>query len=126
MYPAHLRYSEEHTWLEGDGDTGRVGITHHAQEALGDIVFVELPQVGDEVTQNEAFGSVESVKSVNDLYAPASGKVIEVNEELVDHPETINKDPYGDGWIVRIQLSDPAEVAGLLDAAAYRKMIAEE
>jgi len=126
MYPAHLRYSEEHTWLEVDGDTGRVGITHHAQEALGDIVFVELPQVGDEVTQNEAFGSVESVKSVNDLYAPASGKVIEVNEELVDHPETINKDPYGDGWIVRIQLSDPAEVAGLLDAAAYRKMIAEE
>jgi glycine cleavage system H protein len=126
MYPAHLRYSEEHTWLEVDGGTGRVGITHHAQEALGDIVFVELPQVGDEITQNEAFGSVESVKSVNDLYAPASGKIIEVNEDLVDHPETINQDPYGDGWIIRLELSDPSEAAGLLDAAAYQKLIAGE
>jgi len=103
-----------------------VGITHHAQEALGDIVFVELPQVGDEITQNEAFGSVESVKSVNDLYAPASGKIIEVNEDLVDHPETINQDPYGDGWIIRLELSDPSEAAGLLDAAAYQKLIAGE
>jgi len=126
MYPNHLRYAEEHTWLEVDGNFGRIGITDHAQEALGDIVFVELPQVGDEVTQNEAFGSVESVKSVNDLYAPASGRVTEVNEELNDHPEIINKDPYGDGWIIRISLADPSEVENLLDAAGYQKLIAEE
>ncbi|HUW66357.1 MAG TPA: glycine cleavage system protein GcvH [Spirochaetia bacterium] len=126
MFPAHLRYSEEHTWLELDGDSGRVGITQHAQEALGDIVFVELPQVGDEVTQNEAFGSVESVKSVNDLYAPVSGKVLEINDELNDHPEVINKDPYGDGWIIKIQLSDPSELGNLLDAAGYHKAIVED
>ena len=126
MYPNHLKYSEEHTWLELDGDAGRVGITDHAQEALGDIVFVELPQVGDEVTQNEAFGSVESVKSVNDLYAPVSGKVTEVNGRLNDHPEIINKDPYGDGWIIKIRPSDLSELENLLDAAGYQKSIVED
>ncbi|MDA8335799.1 MAG: glycine cleavage system protein GcvH [Peptococcaceae bacterium] len=126
MYPNHLKYSEEHTWLELDGDAGRVGITDHAQEALGDIVFVELPQAGDEVTQNEAFGSVESVKSVNDLYAPVSGKVTEVNGRLNDHPEIINKDPYGDGWIIKIRPSDLSELENLLDAAGYQKSIVED
>lgn len=126
MYSDHLRYSEEHTWLELDGNTAKVGITEHAQEALGDIVFVEMPQMGDDVTQNEAFGSVESVKSVNDLYAPASGKVIEINEDLNDHPEIINKDPQGDGWIIKIQLSDLSELENLLDAAGYQKAIIED
>ena len=114
--PADLRFTEEHEWLRGDGT---VGITEFAQDQLGDVVFVELPEVGRELQKGEAFGVVESVKSVSDLYSPASGTVAKVNEELVDHPELINQDPYGAGWIIVLEGVDASASADLMDAAAY-------
>lgn len=114
--PQDLRYTKDHEWLRADGS---VGITQFAQDQLGDVVFVELPEVGRTLKQGEAFGVVESVKSVSDLYSPVSGKIAKVNQELVDHPELINQDPYGAGWIIALEGVDDAEAAGLLDATAY-------
>ena len=123
--PKELRYSEEHEWLKIEDGKARVGITHFAQLELGDIVFVELPEVGDEVQLNEPFGSVESVKTVSELYAPVSGKVIEVNEELSDSPEFVNESPYEKAWMIVIELSNPSEVEALLTAEKYAELIEE-
>lgn len=124
-FPEDLKYSKEHEWVLVDGDVVTVGITDFAQDQLGDIVFVELPSIGDKVSRDEAFGVVESVKAVNDVYAPLSGTVVEVNDDLPDSPEMINEDCYGDGWMVKIRLSDPAELEALMDAAGYEKHTAE-
>jgi glycine cleavage system H protein len=118
-YPEELLYHPEHDWARVEGETAVLGITWHAQDALGEIVFFEPPAVGTEIVQNEAYAEVESVKAVSDVFAPLSGEVIEVNTGLVDAPESVNEDPYGDGWMVRIRLSDPAEQANLLDQPAY-------
>ena len=120
MYPENLKYSETHQWARIEGATAVVGITDYAQEQLGEIVYVDLPQVDDEVTVGEVMGSVESVKSISDLYSPVSGRVIEVNEELMDEPAKINSDPYEDAWMVKIEMSDPGQVDALLDAAKYQ------
>lgn len=118
--PDDLKYTAEHEWVRGAaGNTVRVGITDYAQQALGDVVYVSMPQVGASVEQGAAFGEVESTKSVSDLYAPVSGTVTARNGTLDDQPELINSDPYGEGWIVEIEMSDPAALDGLLDAAAY-------
>ncbi len=124
--PANLRYTKDHEWLRVEGNVGVVGITDHAQDALGDVVFVELPQVGAEVKAGRSFGVVESVKAVSDLYAPVSGKVIEVNAALPDSPELINKDPYGAAWMIRIEMTDRKEVEALLTAEAYRQLVQQE
>ncbi len=126
IYPDDLRYTKEHEWLAVEGQVGTVGLTHYAQEELGDIVFVELPKAGTPVVAGEEFGTVESVKAVSEMYAPASGEVVEVNSNLAEHPETINKDPYGQGWLIKIRLADPEDVKGLMSAAAYRKFIEDE
>jgi glycine cleavage system H protein len=124
-YPANYRYTREHEWIEIDGKTGTVGITDYAQNSLGDIVFVESPKVGDKMEKGKVFGSVESVKAVSDLYAPVSGTVTAVNEELASAPEKINTDAHA-AWIMKIELSDPAEAESLLDAAAYEAFVKEE
>lgn len=121
--PEELHYTEEHEWVRSGDDVITVGITDHAQEQLGDVVFVDLPPEGTNVTAGEAFGEVESTKSVSDLYAPVSGAVTASNEALGDRPEVLNSDPYGEGWLVRIQPDDLGDVEGLLDAAAYRDLI---
>ncbi|MDI6823175.1 MAG: glycine cleavage system protein GcvH [Bacillota bacterium] len=126
MYPAEFRYTKTHEWAKVEGDLARVGITNYAQEHLGDIVFVELPEVGRQVKQGEAFGVVESVKAVSDCYAPVSGEVVDVNGVLADKPETLNQDPHGEGWMVVIRMSDPAELGNLMDVAAYEKHCEEE
>ncbi|MGB9803402.1 glycine cleavage system protein GcvH [Desulfofundulus sp.] len=125
MYPADLKYSRDHEWIRVEGNRGTVGITFYAQESLGDVVYVDLPRVGDELAAGESFGTVESVKSVSDLYAPVSGKVVEVNQEVVEHPDLVNKDPYGDGWLIVLEISDPGELDDLLDAGAYEEMVKE-
>lgn len=123
MVPEQLRYTAEHEWVAaGEEDRVRVGITHFAQDALGDIVFLELPEVGAEVTAGSPVGEVESTKSVSEIYAPISGTVVAVNEALVDTPEMVNNDPYGEGWLFELAPSDPAGVEGLLDADGYRKL----
>ncbi|EKP93811.1 glycine cleavage system protein GcvH [Thermaerobacter subterraneus] len=119
--PEGLYYTEEHEWLRVEGEEGVVGITAYAQDQLGDVVFVELPQVGAEYRAKEAFGVVESVKTVSDVYMPVSGRVVAVNGALADRPELVNQDPYGEGWLVRIQILNRDELAGLLDAATYRQ-----
>jgi glycine cleavage system H protein len=121
--PEDLRYSSDHEWVGRDGDVVRVGVTDYAQDALGDVVFVQVPTVGAEVNVGDAFGEVESTKSVSDVYAPVSGTVVEVNEALADTPQMLNEDPYGEGWICAIRISDPSQLDGLLDAEAYRKLI---
>jgi len=118
-YPDDLRYSKEHEWVRADDGNATIGITSFAADELGDIVFVELPEVGGQLTQFGTFGVVESVKAVSDLYAPVSGTVVEVNEALRDAPELLNSDPFGDGWIARLELGDASELDGLMDAAAY-------
>lgn len=118
-YPDDLRYSKEHEWVRVDGETATIGITSFAADELGDIVFIELPEVGSTLTQFGTFGVVESVKAVSDLYAPISGEVTEVNESLRDSPELLNSDAFGDGWIAKVRLSEPGEVDALMDAAAY-------
>lgn len=120
MYPEDLRYSKEHEWVKVDGDRGRVGITDYAQEELGDVVNVELPPIGRTVRQFNPFGVVESVKAVQDLYAPVSGTVAAVNEKLRDAPEVINQDPYGNGWMIEVRLENPAELDKLMSAADYQ------
>jgi len=124
-YPSDLKYTKEHEWIKANGATATIGITHYAQESLGDIVFVDLPKVGTEVSVGKAFGSVESVKAVSDLFAPASGKITEVNGELATAPEKINKDAHG-SWMVKITLKDPGELNALMSAADYEKFVAEE
>ena len=124
-YPTDYRYTREHEWISVDGAIGSIGITDYAQNSLGDIVYVDAPKVGDPVTANKAFGSVESVKAVSDLFSPVSGKVTAVNEALKTEPDKINQDAHGT-WIIKVELANPAEVSGLLDAAAYEAFIAEE
>ena len=124
--PKELRYSEEHEWVKVEGERVRVGITDFAQHELGDIVFVELPEVGTEVSADEAFGSVESVKTVSELYAPVSGKVVEVNEDLNDSPEFVNESPYETAWMIVIELSDSSEVEKLMTAEQYDEMIKQD
>jgi glycine cleavage system H protein len=124
-YPSDFKYTKEHEWLKADGKNATIGITHYAQESLGDIVFVDLPKPGTELTAGKSFGSVESVKAVSDLYAPASGTVTEVNGELATAPEKINKDAHG-SWMVKMTLKNPDELKSLLSAADYEKFVAEE
>ncbi|MBO6074775.1 MAG: glycine cleavage system protein GcvH [Paludibacteraceae bacterium] len=118
-FPDTIRYTSEHEWIRVEGDEAFVGITDYAQSELGEIVFVDVPTIGETVAQGEVFGSVEAVKTVSDLNMPATGEVLEFNEELEAHPELVNEDPYGAGWMVRIRLSDPSELDSLMDAAAY-------
>lgn len=125
-FPEDLKYSREHEWVLIEGKVATVGITDFAQEKLGDIVFVELPAVGDKVTKDEAMGVVESVKAVSDVYSPVSGVVLEINDDLPDSPDMINEDPYGDGWIVKIQMADPTDLDDLLDGVAYERFVAEQ
>ena len=120
--PTELRYSTDHEWARLDGGRVRVGITDFAQDALGDVVFVDLPTVGQEVTAGSALGEVESTKSVSEIYAPVSGKVVEVNAELADAPERLNHDPYGEGWLCEIEVADAAQLSALLDADGYRAL----
>ena len=124
-YPANYRYTREHEWIALDGSIGTIGITDYAQASLGDIVYVDVPKVGDAVTANATFGSVESVKAVSDLYSPVTGTVTAINEELKSAPDKINEKPH-EAWIIKVELADPAEFNALLDAAAYEAFIAEE
>ena len=126
MYPQELRYTKEHEWVRVDGDTATVGITDHAQDQLGDIVFVELPKTGARVQAMQSFGTVESVKAVSDIYAPLSGKVAEINESLVDEPEKLNQDPHGDGWLIKVQVEDQTELAQLMTAEEYLAYVEAE
>ncbi|MBO96911.1 MAG: glycine cleavage system protein H [Euryarchaeota archaeon] len=123
--PDELRYTKEHEWIRIEGDNVVIGVTDYAQDALTDVVWVELPEIGSVVGSMESFASVESVKSVSEIYAPVSGKVLEVNASLEDSPEQINEDPYGNGWICKMAISDPAELGDLLDGATYRSLIEE-
>ncbi|MGE5509457.1 MAG: glycine cleavage system protein GcvH [Chitinophagales bacterium] len=125
MYPKELRYSREHEWVKTSGKRAIVGITDHAQHELGDVVFVELPEVGAQVSQGGELGVVESVKAVSEVYAPISGTVVEINEALRDRPETINTDPYGEGWIAIVELADPGELDELLSADDYKAFVEE-
>ena len=122
-YPGELKYHAEHDWARIDGDTARLGITWYAQDSLGEIVHFEPPDEGGSVAKDESYGEVESVKAVSDLIAPLSGEILNVNQTLTDEPEKINEDPYGDGWLIEIRLSDPSEVDALLDVDAYRKLL---
>ena len=124
--PGDLKYSKEHEWVAVEGATATIGITDFAQDELGDIVYVELPQAEDKISREDAFGVIESVKAVSDIYAPISGRILEVNDSLPDSPEMLNEDPYGDGWIVKVEISDPEELDQLLSAADYKKYIVEE
>ncbi|GAV23357.1 glycine cleavage system protein GcvH [Carboxydothermus pertinax] len=124
--PKDLKYSREHEWIKVDGNIGIVGITDFAQKSLGDIVFIELPGVGDEITAGDTFGVVESVKAASDLYAPVSGKVLEVNEEVIDSPQLVNEDPYGKGWMIKVEISNEAELEELLSPEDYEKLLEEE
>ncbi len=121
--PAGLKYTSDHEWVKVDGGLAIIGITDYAQGELGDVVFVELPEAGAEITKGESFGTIEAVKAVADLFSPASGEIVELNEALEDAPETVNQDPYNAGWMVKIKLSDASELDDLMDAAAYEKHI---
>jgi glycine cleavage system H protein len=125
MIPADLRYTKEHEWVRVDGDVATIGITQHAADQLGDIVFVELPEAGRSVEQFAAFGVVESVKAVSDLFAPVGGEVVETNGALASTPEVVNSDPYGAGWMLRIRLADTGQLNALLDPVAYEALVAE-
>jgi len=126
MYPENYRYTKEHEWVLVEGDTGKVGITDHAQSELGDIVYVDLPKPGARIEAGKSLGSVESVKAVSDIYAPISGEIVEVNGVLADAPEKLNVDPHGEAWLVKIKLSAPEEVQGLLSASDYQSYIGAE
>jgi glycine cleavage system H protein len=125
-YPEELKYHREHDWARVDGDEAVLGITWFAQDALGELVHFEAPTQGSQVAKDSSYGEIESVKAVSDVIAPLSGEVLEVNQSAVDAPETINEDPYGAGWLIRIRLADPSEVDSLLDAAAYKQVLAEQ
>jgi glycine cleavage system H protein len=122
-YPEELKYHPEHDWARIDGDTATFGVTWYAQDSLGEIVFFDPPEVGTSVTKDDTYAEVESVKAVSDVFAPLSGEIVAVNDALADSPENINADPYGEGWMVRVRLSDPGEVDGLMDASAYMEML---
>jgi glycine cleavage system H protein len=124
-YPEDLKYHKEHDWARIEGDEAVLGITWFAQDALGELVHYEPPNEGDTITRDSSYGEVESVKAVSDVIAPLSGEVLEVNKKVVDEPETVNADPYGEGWLVRIRLSDPSEAGSLLDVDAYKQVVAE-
>jgi glycine cleavage system H protein len=121
--PGHLLYSSNHEWIAVDGTRARIGITDYAQDALGDVVFVQVPAMGANVTAGDSFGEVESTKSVSDIYAPVAGTVVAVNDELANGPDALNSDPYGAGWICEIEMSNPADIDGLLDAVGYQALI---
>lgn len=123
MYPADCKYTKDHEWIRVSGDTGEVGVTNYAQQQLGDIVYIELPEVGQSFKQGDQFGSIESVKAVSDLYCPVSGEIVAINGELTDTPESLNVSPH-ESWMIRIRLSDQAELSGLHDADAYAALIA--
>ncbi len=125
-YPEDLRYHPEHDWARIEGEEATFGITWYAQDALGEVVFYEPPEVGAEVSKDAAYAEVESVKAVSDVYAPLSGEITAVNEEISERPELLNEDPYGDGWLVRVKLADPSEADELMDAAAYRELLESE
>jgi glycine cleavage system H protein len=125
-YPEELRYHPEHDWARIDGDEATLGITWYAQDALGELVHFEPPEEGAQIARDASYGEVESVKAVSELISPLSGEVVAVNQQVVDAPETVNEDPYGVGWLVRVRPSDPAEADSLLDAAAYRQLLAEQ
>ncbi len=122
-YPEDLKYHAEHDWARIEGEIATFGITWYAQDALGEVVFYDPPEVGSTVTKDQTYAEVESVKAVSDVFAPLSGEIVEVNESLADSPETVNADPYGDGWMVKVKLSDPSEVDTLLDVAAYKELL---
>ena len=126
MYPNDYRYTKDHEWIKVSGETGTIGITDYAQHELGDVVFVELPAVGTHIAAGKIFGTIESVKAVSEIYAPVSGEVIETNTALTKAPEIVNSDPHGAAWLVKIKLSNPAEVSSLMDAAAYQAFISEK
>ena len=126
MHPQDCRYTKDHEWIKFEGDRGRVGITDYAQKQLGDVVFLELPEVGRVLKAGEQLGTVESVKAVSELYSPVAGEVVEVNAALVAKPETINKDPHGEAWMIVLKVADPSGPAALMDAAAYEAMVASE
>lgn len=124
--PEELKYTDEHEWAKVEEELVVIGITDYAQDALGEIVYIELPSEGDEITKGDSFGGVESTKSVSDLYAPVSGEVVEVNESLLDSPETINEDPYGDGWLIKVRIHDSDEYDELMDSEQYSEFIEKE
>ena len=126
MNPEDLKYSEEHEWLRMEGDTAVIGITHFAQDSLGDVVFVELPEVGSNVGQFEKMGEIESVKAVSDLYSPVGGKVVEVNDSLTDSPELVNDSPYEEGWMIKVEVSDGSEIDRLMSASEYGALVEAE
>ncbi|HTW68033.1 MAG TPA: glycine cleavage system protein GcvH [Bryobacteraceae bacterium] len=126
MYPEDLHYTKQHEWVRASGGTGTVGITDYAQQQLGDIVYVDLPKMGTSLEKGKVMGSVESVKAVSDIYAPVSGEVVGINDALATAPEKLNESPHADGWLVKIKLSAPDEISGLLSAADYEKYVAEE
>jgi len=125
-YPPQYRYTKEHEWIDVKGDVATIGITDYAQHELGDVVFVELPKVGAKTAAGKSFGTVESVKAVSEIYAPAAGEVLEANSALQNKPETINTDPHGAAWLIKIKLANPAEISGLMNAAAYETFIADK
>lgn len=122
-FPEELKYTEDHEWVRLEGDTATVGITDHAQHELGDIVYIDINTLGDTLSQNDVFGSVEAVKTVSDLFLPAAGEVLEINPALDSSPETVNNDPYGEGWIIRMKVSDPSQIDGLMSAEDYKKFV---
>src|SRR3712207_719131 len=122
-YPEELKYHPEHDWARIEGDTATFGVTWYAQDALGEVVFFDPPEVGSQVSKDQTYAEVESVKAVSDVFAPLSGEILEINDSLADAPESINNDPYGDGWMVRVRLSDPSEAETLLDVGAYRDLL---
>jgi glycine cleavage system H protein len=126
MYPSDLRYTKEHEWVRLQGNVATVGITDYAQHELGDVVYVELPKVGAKLAAEQSLGTVESVKAVSDIYCPLAGEVTEVNSALSDTPETINNDPHGKGWLIKMKVADPGAVSALMDAAAYQAFISEK
>lgn len=126
MNPMELKYSKDHDWAKAEGSIVTLGISDHAQESLGDVVFVELPGVGDTVTAGESYGTVESVKAVSDIIAAVSGKVVEVNEAVVDTPDTLNRDPYGEGWLIKVETSDLSSLDEMMSAGQYEAFLAEE
>jgi glycine cleavage system H protein len=125
-YPSDLKYDKEHEWVRTEGDTAVIGISDFAQDQLGEVVFVDLPEAGTEVVAGETFGEIESVKSVSDLFAPVTGSVVEVNTNLSDAPETVNEDPYGDGWLIKVKMTDASEADSLMSADDYEAFVAGE
>ena len=123
-FPENLKYTRDHEWLKVDGNTGVVGITEFAQGELGDIVYIEVDTVGQDIESGQVFGTVEAVKTVSDLFMPVSGKIIEFNKDLENQPEAVNKDPYGQGWMVKIEITDPSQIENLLSAEAYNSLVA--